>query len=170
MLSIFSTQNLQTFLRRKYCFLPPGPVPAPPFSPAPFGGPALLFLSSAIIVSVPLPYGRGSVLLLQRRFRRGQGYGRWRRFGRSGRGLADRALFPFLLEFVQPLQLLVDAHGEKLDDSVTDAQPPLQLLHRVGRFFGGELQQDVVTLAVFSHPVSQPALAPLVDLVHGPPG
>src|SRR5207249_8149951 len=29
MTSIFSSQNLQTFRRRKYCFLPPG-APAPP--------------------------------------------------------------------------------------------------------------------------------------------
>ena len=79
-------------------------------------------------------------------------------------GLAMRPLIALLLALLQALQRLVDAHGQKLDHQVRDAQTALELLHRFGS--GAELEQHVGALAVPVHSVGQLALAPFLHFVH----
>src|ERR1019366_3524035 len=91
------------------------------------------------------------------------GHGRWRR-GRRGNRLAMRALVALLLALFQALQRLVDAHSQKLDNQVLDAQPALEFLDGFGS--RGELEQDVSALAVPIDFVGQLALAPFFHFVH----
>src|SRR5205823_9517575 len=56
----------------------------------------------------------------------------------------------------------------KLDHRIGDAQPALQLFHRLRT--GRELNQHVVSLAMFFDAVRQPAFAPLFHLVDRAPG
>src|SRR5580658_5072763 len=65
---------------------------------------------------------------------------RGRRRGRRGNGLAMRPLVALLFALFEALQRLVDAHGQKLDDQVRDAQTALELLDGFGT--RGELDQD----------------------------
>ena len=86
------------------------------------------------------------------------------RRGRRGNGLALRPLVAILLALFETLQRLVDAHGQKLDHQVRDAQPALEFLD--GFRARGELEQDVSALAVLVDLVGQLALAPLFHFVH----
>src|SRR5664279_3315288 len=115
MSSIFSTQNRQTFLRRKYCFFWVATALSPPVGRCD---------------ALPgLPLGSGMALsLLRRQARQGRARDRprgrrfghllckgWLRRNRHGRGIQgalSRPLVPFLLALVQTLQGLVDTHRE----------------------------------------------------------
>src|SRR5271157_2420099 len=79
-----------------------------------------------------------------------------------------RPLVPLLLPFVQPLQRLVDAHRNELQNDVRDAQAALQFLHAIG--FGRELEQHIGAFAILIDAIRQAALAPLFDFVHRCPG
>src|ERR1035438_8723218 len=86
------------------------------------------------------------------------------RHGRGVQGALGRPLVPFLLALVQPLQRLVDAHGEEFQNHVRNSQAAFQFLDDRG--LTGELEEHVCPLAVLVHPISQPALAPLIDFVY----
>ena len=60
-------------------------------------------------------------------------------------------------------QLLVDAHGDELDDAVRHADAALDFLHQRGLALDG--QQHVRALTVLVDDVGQALLAPLLDLV-----
>ncbi len=74
-------------------------------------------------------------------------------------------LLPFFLALVEPLQRFVDPDCQKLDHRILNPEAPLEFLYH--HRFGAELHQHVMPFAVFVHPVSQPALSPLVDFVDG---
>ena len=88
---------------------------------------------------------------------------RQRRLHNLGLRTTVGALFAFLLAFRQPLQVLVDADRQELDDGVLHAQAAFEFLHNRG--LGGELHQHEVAFAVLFNAVGQLALAPLVDFV-----
>src|SRR5580692_2695806 len=140
MSSIFSTQNRQTFLRRKYAFFCVATALSPPVGRCP------------ALPGLPLNSGMFSLRLLWRRRGRffwcliGQAGHSWRggafahhllrdrglRRGRRGDGFAMRPFIALLLALFEALQRLVDAHGQKLDDQIRDAQTALEFLDRFG--------------------------------------
>src|ERR1035438_7615878 len=162
MSSIFSTQKRQTFLRRKYAFFCVATALSPPVGRCPaLPGLPLNSGMGSPYASLGASFGRPGMAgafahhLL--------GHGRWRR-GRRGNRLAMRALVAVLLALFQALQRLVDAHSQKLDDQVRDAQPALEFLD--GFVSRGKLEQDVSALAVPVDFVGQLALAPFFHFVH----
>src|SRR6202035_4002545 len=127
MSAIFSVQNLQTFLRRKNLRPPsrggpPGPERPPPpppnlgrsppeRGPSPAGRDGRSATDTGAFVSSVITLLHKSVLSLRRcrSFHCGR---RWRYLSRRGR-LRAHLLFRVaqLLDLLQPLLLLVDAHG-----------------------------------------------------------
>src|SRR3984957_16271277 len=182
MASIFSTQNLQTFLRRKYLRPPPPPSRPPPGPPgredgrrSPRSGRSLLeddsddLVSSAMMLLKisrwSLPSAAGFPLRCnqrprandRRRFlcccRRSFSTGLRRRRWRSGLPLS---VFD-RLDLVQTLLLFIDTHGEELDHWLGDAQTALQLVNQTTAAFDGE--QHVNAVVELPHRVGQPPLA-----------
>src|SRR5581483_4590194 len=153
--SIFSTQNLQTFLRRKY-FLPPSRAPAavrgvradavrdkPPASP--------LCVAAAVSSTISAPqYALTDVRRLPPASIAGRmwksGVHRRRLLAALGlrlssghrlRGTAHLGLAN-LAHLVQPLGFKIDTHGKKLDDRLRYPQPALHFLHQFAFAFQGE--------------------------------
>src|ERR1700674_1712297 len=183
MASIFSVQNLQTFLRRKN-FLPPGPDPSRPPGPPGRGGRRSRSGRSPIEGRSPPEVGGlgvsvalvSSAMMLLSQNRRSSyvvgkiaaakclcrccgcftggfrsGFHGWRSCGR----LAARVLDG--LDFVEALLLFVDAHGEKLDDRLSDAQTALEFVNQAAAAL--DRQQDVDAVVKFAHGVGEAALA-----------
>src|SRR5580700_5191412 len=170
MSSIFSTQNRQTFLRRKYCFLVAIAL-SPPVGlwDALMGRPPPLL--SAIVVALLFFLDRGdwcsghgragpgcrlSGHRVFERWRRGYGYLRGRPPGST--------LLASLLALLDLFHLLVDAHCNEFQHLVGNAQTPFDLHNGFG--LRHELQQDIKAFGAFLHAISEFADAPFVGLVH----
>src|SRR5277367_2409669 len=185
MASIFSTQNLQTFLRRKY-LRPPAPPSRPPPGPpgreegrrSPRSGrsppeddsdddlvsSAMMLLRSVVGQWSLVAEFLASIVLGQRPKAKDR-----RQFLRCCRGSFPSSLsrwrrrcgFPLRvldrLDLVQPLLLFVDAHGQELDHRLGNAQPALQFVNQAAAAFDGEQHVDAVMK--FPDGVSQPPLA-----------
>ena len=104
--------------------------------------------------------GRGDDLV---RFRHGGS--RERGLRRGSLGPPVRTFLALLLPLVQTLQRFIDANRQEFDYLILHAQTPLEFLH--GLRLGCKLHQHVVAFAMLLNPVSQPALAPLLDFVDG---
>src|SRR2546423_15508474 len=82
------------------------------------------------------------------------------RRGWAGGRLAVRALLAMFFALFEPLERLVDAHGQELDHRICNAQAALELLDGLRR--GRELDQDVGAFAMLIDAVGEPAPAPLI--------
>src|SRR6267143_679929 len=192
MLSIFSTQNLQTFLRRKNLRPPsrggpPGPERLPNRGPErgpSWRGPSDRCLS---LGAYPSTAGAGALVssvILAPSFLAGVDLsgaatsriltfcpqtagvyrsGRGRSFTGRGRSLHRRraahclALLAELLDLIQTLLLLVNPHGEELDDWLGHPQAALQFVDHSPPAF--DRQQNVNAIVKASHGVCQPTFA-----------
>src|SRR5580658_5403357 len=186
MASIFSTQNLQTFLRRKYLRPPPPPPSRPPPGPpgrddgrrsprsgrSPPEDDSDALVSSAMMLLNPVVshwsfvVGQRPEANDQRRLlRRSRGsfpsnLSRGHRRCRLAFRVFDR------LDLIQALLLLINAHGEKLDHRLGNAQPALQFMNQATTAF--DSQQHVNTVVKLPDGVSQPPLAHALDTLHQP--
>src|ERR1041385_5962869 len=160
MKSIFSTQNLQTFILRKYWRLPrrgpPGPPPGPPSRrgpwPPPPGppsrrgppGPPPLGACDVLCSSAMTACLSNSVrncFYVRARFGKRRyicatlaGGGLLCRRGRCGGATwtARGAGFALLPKLLLALEIFVDANGQIFDYNVEDAQAPLELRAQLG--------------------------------------
>src|SRR6266853_2797227 len=100
--------------------------------------------------------------------------GRGRSFTRRGRSLYGRSGAHFLarlaelLDLVQTLLLLVNPHGEELDDGLGHAQAALQLVDDSPPAF--DRQQKVNAIVKASHGVCQAAFTHALYALDGAPG
>src|SRR5579863_2798499 len=164
MSSIFSTQNRQTFLRRKYCFLVASALSPPVGRMEPLMGrpprcSAMLFSYLLGNRSRGGSSRHGSARTRTARFghtrhhmlkRHGWG-GRRRRFPRG-------ALFALFLALFDFLQFFVDADALEFHHQIRDAQAPFQFDHALR--FGSELEQNIESLTALLDPIGQLADAP----------
>src|ERR1700722_3523782 len=178
MSSIFSTQNRQTFLRRKYCFLVASALSPPVGRMDPLmGRPPRC---SGILFTHLFCYGSGCRCRSRDgSARHGSAWSGTRGLGRAGHGMFQRntgsgrrrgltrgALFALFLAFFDLLQLFVDADTLEFHYQVRHAQAPLQFDHRLR--LGGELQQNVEAFVALLNAIGQLAYAPLVGFVDVP--
>src|SRR5580693_4679528 len=196
MASIFSTQNLQTFLRRKYFRPAPPPPSRPPPGPpgrdgrrSPRSGrsppeddsddvdlvsSAMLLLKSVVtrwslVVSVLGVDSCWPTTTGQRP----NGALLCRRRGNFPGSLSGwrwRCGFALCvldrLDFVQAFLLFIDAHGKKLDHRFGNAQTALQFMNQATAAF--DRQQHVDAVVKFPDGVSQPPLAHAFHVLHVP--
>src|SRR5262249_11175024 len=181
MASIFSTQNLQTFLRRKYLRPASRPPPGPPGraerrsprSPLCIRSPpaSATVCDVGLISSAMMLLKNQSLVVPQSPLARSvgndeppatkDGFLRAYRIGFSSsfcgreRGLAAR--LPNLFDLLQPLVFLVGAHGQELNDRLTHTQATLELVDQRASTFDD--QQDVNTFVKSADGVSQPPLS-----------
>ena len=165
MSSTFSTQNRQTFLRRKYCFFPVAMALSPPVGrcEAAIGRPPLCICHDDSPCCSFRRYfcsgcaGRAGCrgVPVTARLDRDPGIGGqlkelpWPELSGFGR-LARCSFLALLLPLLDALHLLVDADRHELDHQIGDAQPALEFLDR--RRPCGKLQQHVLALrCTFRH-------------------
>src|SRR5580704_6115032 len=184
--SIFSTQNLQTFLRRKYLRPPPPPPSRPPQGPpgrddgrrpprsgrSPPEDDSDALVSSAMMLLNPV-VSHWSFVVGQRPEANDQ-----RRLLRRSRGSFPsnlsrshwRCRFALRvfdrLDLIQALLLLIYAHGEKLDHRLSHAQAAFQFMNQATTAF--DSQQHVNAVVKLPDGVSQPPLAHALDTLHQP--
>src|ERR1700722_15064316 len=174
MSSIFSTQNRQTFLRRKYCFLVASALSPPVGRMEPLMGRpprCSAMLLSYLFCDRSRGHGsryrcagHGSARSWTRRFgsarhgmlQRNTGGGRRRRFTRG-------AFFALFLALFNLFQFFVDADALEFHYQVRHAQAPLHFQNRFR--LGGELQQNVEAFVALLNAIGQLAYAPLVGFV-----
>src|SRR4051794_8194927 len=180
MSSIFSTQNRQSFLRRKYCFLVAIALSPPVGRMDPLiGRPPLC----SAILALLLRYGRSRRGCCRyrgggRRVSRFSGHGRGRHHLLFGSGhrrsgghrsrLAMGTLLAGFLPLLKALHLLVNTDGDELHHGIGDAQTALNFMN--GGSNGGELDQDVVAFGPLLNLVGELTNAPLLFLVDGSAG
>src|SRR5580704_17796809 len=180
MFSIFSTQNLQTFLRRKYLRPPSRGPPGPPPGRGPREGGRWLcpsvaagasavaagaFVSSAMmllhfvartLLSAAFDFNCGADTLV-RQLRALDG--RWRSFSALCRGRRGRrrllAGVANGLDLVEALLLFVDADADELDHGFGHAQAALEFVDQAAAAFDGE--QDVDAIMKTANGVGQTA-------------
>src|SRR4029077_9555414 len=193
MFSIFSTQNLQTFLRRKYLRPPSRGPPGPPPGRGPREGGRWLCPSDAagasgalVSSAMMLLHVRVERTLLSASFNlvyvaRAPSPAALSPLNRSRRGLATLgrrccgrrrcgnllACIANRFDLVEALLFLVNAHADELEHRFGHAQPALEFVNQAARSLNCE--QDVHSIVKAANGVSEPPLAHLLDVLHGPP-
>src|SRR5581483_11745907 len=181
MASIFSTQNLQTFLRRKY-FRPPsrGPPGPPGRGPRDGRSPRESAGRASVRVSPAGASAAGAVVLVSSAINLLNNLSR-RCHAKGGTGVLARttpnrpfrrcrcrsrlaARFADCLDLVETLLLLVDANRQELDDRFSDAQTALQFMNESASALDG--QQYVHTILELADLVGQAALAHAFHVPH----